>query len=423
MALPTRTVNGLPVTDFSSLDRKLVFAVDNNERPFIVDTESGIRYATGGPGTGSYRAAFALFGPPEAGVFLSGMQERNAVGDLFQPNEMEQIIAGRARVPASLRGSVAVDDQGFFATPQSITTGSGETVTVAPARAPEAGQSSVEPQAQDAHEYLAGLLRDYGLDSLADDLWGWITEGVDTQPELVQRIRETPEFAQRFPAIKAREDAGLPPISPAQYVQYEQQLGAIFEQTGLSPFMEKDDVDRMLARNVNAVSVAQRVGEAFSRATQQSPEVLGAFEDLFGVHGRAALAAYWLDKDGALGRLGAGLERIEREVSTAEVAGAGRMLGFDIGREQATRLSEFGFDFGSSQEGFRRASQMRPLSVETISERDDLTEEDIVEAGFQTDLETLDKLERRRRSRLAAFEGGGGAATTQRGVVGLGTAE
>ena len=65
-----------------------------------------------------------------------------------------------------------------------------------------------------AADYMRSVLADYGLESLTDWAMDALARGLN-ENQVLQEMRKTPEFAQRFPAIIIRQEQGLPPLSPA----------------------------------------------------------------------------------------------------------------------------------------------------------------------------------------------------------------
>src|SRR5262249_22039531 len=96
--------------------------------------------------------------------------------------------------------------------------------TVGYAFAPQAPATFTSSE-RSAWAQLQATLAAYGV--TRDDLtalvaWakGEIVRGADTN-QIALDMYQTPQFARRFPAIIAREKAGLPPVSPAEYLSLE----------------------------------------------------------------------------------------------------------------------------------------------------------------------------------------------------------
>lgn len=268
-----------------------------------------------------------------------------------------------------------------------------------------------------ADVYIADLLRRYGLESLAP----WALEqqrvGRDSA-QIVQLMRETPEFKFRFPAIEFRQLAGLPAISPAEYVTFEIQAAELMRRSNLPIgfYDSREDYTEFLKRDVSLGELQARVQEGYSRVTSTPPEVRATFRNWYGPDGDAALAAFFLDPDRAEPVL------IE-QARAATFGGMGAMAGLTVTESLSRLAAQAGVSGGDAQTGFGDLNSTGALYEETITEGQDLrAQEEGVKATFNLDSTSAEAVRKRREKRLADFSGNQGALTTQQGVVGLGTA-
>lgn len=283
---------------------------------------------------------------------------------------------------------------------------------------PSGAPAPAVPDTDDAFAYIQGVLDSYGLGSLYD----WALEQLQagrSSDRILLDLRDRPEFQARFPAIAARQQAGLAPLSPAEYVAYEQQARQVMRQFGLpSGFYDSnDDFTRLLTEDVSVAELYERVQQGYQQVAFAEPEVRSAFADFFGPQGDSALASFFLDPDRAMPAL-------RNMVTEAQIGGAARQFDLDVGASAAQRLREFGITQAEAQAGFRQVRALDPLFTETVSESADFTAEaEGIGGVLGVDPNATRALERRRQSRLSAFQGGGGAAVGQRGVAGLGADE
>lgn len=263
-----------------------------------------------------------------------------------------------------------------------------------------------DPSTQ-ASAYLTGVLQAYGLESLSDWAMGALQRGLSAE-QIIQEMRATPEFAARFPAIKQREQAGLPPISPAEYVTYERNAAQMMRDAGLPPgfWDSPDDFTTLIAADVSASELGDRITRGFTRMRYEVPEeVRDVFADWFGPSGDSALAAFFLDPDRAKPIL-------MDMASEAFVGGTAKRFGFDVGRPLAQDIVDFGGEQRAPQT-FEQLDRQRALFDETITEKTDVTEEQGVRSAFGVDGEATRQVQRRADERAAQF---GGSA--QPGAVG-----
>jgi hypothetical protein len=265
--------------------------------------------------------------------------------------------------------------------------------------------------------YIEKILEDYGLPaSLADWAWERIVNG-DSQEQIALDLRETNEFRQRFPAIAAREAAGLPPISPAEYVAYERTAGQLLRQAGLPPgfYDDRSDFTELLTNDVSVAELNQRVSEqGWQRVASAPQQVRDAFGEFFGVQGDAALAAFFIDPERAVPLL-------QRMAAQADIAGRALQAGnLRLDANRAGELADIGIQGLQVQQAAANVAEKSALFSESVSETDDLTGE---REGLNAALGVGDAstLAARQAQRVAAFSGGGGAAAGQAGVAGLGS--
>ena len=270
----------------------------------------------------------------------------------------------------------------------------------------------------DAFAHVQTVLDQYGLGSLATWAFEQLQAGRSADRILVD-LRNRPEFGARFPAIAQRQAAGLTPISPAEYIAYEQQARQILQQFGLPEgfFDSRDDFTQFLANDVSVAELYERAQQGFQRVAYAPLEVRDAFAQFFGTQGDQALAAFFLDPERAAPLL-------KNMATEAEIGGAARQQQIVADLATARRLREMGVTREQAVQGFGQVRALDPLFAELADESEDFTAEGVgTSAVFGLSPEATRQLERRRRRRLAAFEGAGGAAMGQRGVAGLGVEE
>lgn len=94
-------------------------------------------------------------------------------------------------------------------------------------------------QQQDAFARIQTVLDQYGISGLGDWLWGEIKAN-NPESQIMLDLQNQPAFQARFPGMKALQAAGLPAITPAQYLAtenaYKRNLAELgFDTKSLSP--------------------------------------------------------------------------------------------------------------------------------------------------------------------------------------------
>lgn len=258
-------------------------------------------------------------------------------------------------------------------------------------------------------------------------LWQQITSGVDDQNTILINLEQTGEFKARYPIIaesRARAAAGEPVHVPtvAEVREYESSGAAVMRQAGLPAFMYDNhaDLQKLMGLGLSVLEIEDRVGQTYERVQNTDPLVRAKFSEFFGIAGGdAALAAVYLDPT----RTMANLERMSRSAYTA---GMGQRMGLTIDQAIAERIAGTpATDAGIYQDltslnGLDKSG----IFTETLGEVEDLsTGREGIDATFFGDGAAQKALEDRaieRKSANAAVSGG--AARTNKGLIGAGTA-
>lgn len=344
-------------------------------------------------GSASYKQGMALRNPSAAPV----------------PQRVPTVpAAGPATTPP---GSPAPDKGGWM----SPSTGAG--VVQVPAQAP------IDPAKLDAQRDALALIQqtlaDYGLPaSLADWAWQEIVAGKG-EAQVLLDLRQRPEFKTRFPGIDLRQKAGLAPISPAEYVAYEQAARQTMRAAGLPPgmFDSQDDFTKWIAGDVSIKELADRVNQYEQIAYHAPAEDKATFLRYYG--GMGDLTALLMDPNVAE-------PLIKQKWAAAQIGGAAQRTGVGADQVLAERLALQGVTPEQAQQGF---SQIGALGQEITrnlpgegSQIGNISLNDEANAVFAGDVAQRKRISDRQRERTAVFEGGGGFAQT-RGGTGIGSAQ
>jgi hypothetical protein len=311
---------------------------------------------------------------------------------------------------------------------------------------------------RNAYEMLNQMLDMFDLGSLTATAWAYMQDGVPVD-DLFLHLYDHPTFKKRFPAMELRRNAGLPPLSPQEYVAMEGEYQQLMRHAGLPKgfYDRSSDYTALLAGNVSPAELAQRIDEGYLAVASAPPQVRAAFKAYYGASSDAALAAIFLDPNKATPAL---IEMAE----TAAIGGAASMLDFELDQSMAGELHDFGVDFDSALSGFQKLGELEHLFSETVSEArapqsiepdrtlttrigdrpgaggpnnlagtipgaipeadpgDLVAEREGLAFVFGTDADLARKVRQRVDARRAAVSGGGGAAYDE-GGLGLGTAE
>lgn len=277
---------------------------------------------------------------------------------------------------------------------------------VAAAPAPKAPNATGTTEGQKAD--LKAELDSWGLSSLYDQAWAMKAAGA-ADSQIVDWIRTTDLYKQRFAGNVERQAKGLTPLSEAEYLAYEEQTRQAMRAAGLPPsfYDQPSDFADFIGKDVSASEVNSRIQLGYKLLYQTNNETRAELQRLYGVND-GQMVAYLLDADRAL-------PAIERQVQAATVGGISQLTGYgNLTAGQAERIADLTTSGQQTTQGLADLASKHLLTA-------GLSTEQQIEAEFGGNTEFAAQMERRRQALNATFQGGGQYASSQRGVGGLGT--
>lgn len=277
----------------------------------------------------------------------------------------------------------------------------------------------------DAKNTIRAILSTYGLGDLSDYLYDVYARGevnINNPDALIFAIRKEDAYKRRFAANKARADKGLAELDPASYIALENQYRQLLQSNGLPPgfYDSNDDFTALLAGDVSAQELQDRVQNGFRAVQDADPEVKRQMQELYGVN-EAGLAAYFLDPKKAAPIL-------TRQAEAAKIsARAKQQGGLQLEKGTAEEIAARGITAAEAEAGFTTLGLQQGLYTEMTGEQA-LTQQEKVGAALGYDVEGQRKIKQRQATRKTPFQGGGSftkttgqtSGTTQ---TGLGVAE
>jgi len=114
---------------------------------------------------------------------------------------------------------------------------------------------------QTATDVVNGFLKEAGLGAISKEVWSQWTSGT-TAAQIIDYVRTTPEYATRFPAMKALNEAGRN-ISEASYIAKEQADIEVMRQAGISDAiaMNRTVLGDLIKNNVNIVDQLKKLAD------------------------------------------------------------------------------------------------------------------------------------------------------------------
>lgn len=280
---------------------------------------------------------------------------------------------------------------------------------------------------------LAGYLDQIGLGALfkidnqgnpSGWLWSQIQGGVDSEVELRTALYQTDVFRERFGVIQEqqRRAAKGEPVyvmSPAEVLEYEKTVKQMMSAAGLPPtfYDEPRDFHKLILNDMSPQEVGERITQAFDYVLSAPPEVRATFTAYYGVgQGDAQLAAWALDPDRTV-------RDITRATRTAYSGGMAERFGIKLDKAAAEKIADLPMGEAGIAEGFKNVAGMKGIFNEGLGDSGtDLTTDTGVQSVFEGNADATQQITNRVLRRAAGNRTStGGAATTQEGVVGVGT--
>ena len=215
------------------------------------------------------------------------------------------------------------------------------------------GGASLEAQgaARSAYALLLSEFSRYGLESLVSPLQDLIKQGL-SGPEFQIALRNTDAYQKRFAGNTERIKKGLVALSPGEYLALEDQYQNIMRNYGLpASYYTKDSIgtqagfNKLIANDVSAVELEERVLTAQKRVLDAAPEVMTALKQFYPNINNSNILAYTLDPE-------KGLEDIRKKVTAAEIGGAALGAGLTTSLTDAEYLRRYGVTKETAQRGY-----------------------------------------------------------------------
>jgi hypothetical protein len=222
-------------------------------------------------------------------------------------------------------------------------------------------EAEKKEKAKSIYDTVTSELTRLGLSSLITPLREIFESGITDGESLRLALSQRPEYQTRFSANAKRIAAGLSALTPAEYIQLEDQYQNVMRNYGLpDTYYTKDTTgkqigfEELLGGDVSATELEERLIAGQERVLKSNPEVLKAITDFYGdsiTNGN--ILAYALDPKNAL-------KEIQRKVAAAEIGGAALAQKLATSAASAEALAGYGVTKLQAQQGFADVAQMAP---------------------------------------------------------------
>ena len=264
---------------------------------------------------------------------------------------------------------------------------------------------------RDARSTINVVLASYGLEGLSDYVYTEIiqkeTVNINNPDAIIYAIREQPTYKKRFAGNAARLKKGLSELDPATYIGLENQFRETLKANGMPAnfYDGNDDFQALIEGDVSNAELNERVQQGYRAVADADPQVKAQMQNLYGVS-EGELAAYFLDPQKAAPLL-------TRQARAAQISARGlEQGGVQLSATLAEDLARRGVTESEAQTGFTAIGKLGELTTQMAGETA-LSQEQIVNQQFGTDVAASQELEKRRRRRVGEFQGGGSFARSQ----------
>jgi hypothetical protein len=210
-----------------------------------------------------------------------------------------------------------------------------------------------------AYNILMEEFTRYGLGALVEPLKDLVMDNVSPS-EFSLRLQQTDAYKKRFSANADRIAKGLTALKPAEYLAMEDSYQNIMRNYGLpASYYSKDSLgtqagfNQLLANDVSAVELEDRVMTAQNRVQNANPEVYKALKAFYPDITNGDILAYTLDPTKAL-------DAIKRKVTAAEIGGAALSAGLTTEAATAENLARYGVTKQQAEQGYQAIGGMLP---------------------------------------------------------------
>jgi hypothetical protein len=226
----------------------------------------------------------------------------------------------------------------------------------AAARAANAIENSrLERERTDWVEYTTQVFNNYGLGTLAPKIKEYVQQGF-TPDTVTLKLQDTPEYQQRFAGNTARKKAGLPVLSPAEYLATESAYRQTMRAAGLPAgfYDTPEDFSTFIGVDVSPSELKQRVDVAAQTIEGADPFFKQQLKQYYGVND-ADMVAYALDAERALPTL---LKQTQAVQFGAEAA----RQGIQPSKTMAEQYAGLGVSKEQARVGFEQIAMMQPTA-------------------------------------------------------------
>ena len=215
---------------------------------------------------------------------------------------------------------------------------------------------------RDAFAALTDLFASYGLESLAGEIAGYMTQGL-TASEALIKLKTNPAgaYAKRFAGNFTRIKNGLNAISEAEYVNLENSYANTLKAYGLGNMVSinRDENYKKFADyisgDVSADEFKDRIKTVVERVQNAEPSIKATLKSFYPEITDNDLIGYFLNPK-------ENLPKLQEKVTASEIGAAAKGAGLGTNVTTATDLARYGVDQKMAREGYSTIAGVLPTA-------------------------------------------------------------
>jgi hypothetical protein len=219
--------------------------------------------------------------------------------------------------------------------------------------AQEVENARLQTQRTDWSEYLSQVFNSYGLGTLAPKIKEYVQQGF-TPDTVTLKLQDTPEYQQRFSGNTARKKAGLPVLSPAEYLATETAYKQAMRTAGLPTgfYDNPEDFSTFIGVDVSPSELKERVDIAAQTIEGADPFFKQQLKQYYNVND-GDMVAYALDPNRAL-------SLIQRQSQAVQFGAEAARQGITAPKSMAEQYAGLGVSQQQARQGFEQVAQILP---------------------------------------------------------------
>jgi hypothetical protein len=226
-------------------------------------------------------------------------------------------------------------------------------------------KTEISDATRDAFAAMQDLFASYGLESLAGEISGYMTQGL-TAAEALIKLKTNPSgaYAKRFAGNFARTKNGLNAISEAEYLGLEESYARTLKSYGLGNMVSLNREDNYkkfadyIAGDISADEFKDRISTVVDRVQNADASIKSTLKSFYPEITDNDLIGYFLNPK-------ENLPKLQEKVTASEIGAAalGAGAGLTTNVTTATDLARYGIDKEEAREGYSTIAGVLPTAT------------------------------------------------------------